>query len=76
METTNNRHPLQVLLEQFKLKQMSILEEMAQLSRVAQERQEGPDEQAYRILDARQKAWKEAIAAVEATIASIESLHV
>ena len=70
METTNNRHPLQVLLEQFKLKQMDILEEMAQMSRVAQEGQERPDEQAYRILEARLNAWKEAIAAVESALAT------
>lgn len=71
MEITNNRHPLQVLLEQFKVKQMAILEEMAQMSRGTQAGQEGPDEQAYRILEARLNAWKEAIAAVETTIASI-----
>jgi len=75
MKTTNNRHPLQVLLEQFKLKQMTILEEMAQMSRGAHEGQEGTDEQAYKILDARQKAWKEAITAVEAAMTSGESLR-
>jgi len=75
METTKNKHPLQVLLERFKAKQLVILEEMSQMSRAAQEGQGWLDEQAYKILDARLKAWKEAIAAVEATMASGESLR-
>lgn len=75
MEAIKNRHPLQVLLEQFRSKQMAILEEMAQISQDAQEGQE-LDVREYKILEARLKAWKEAIVAVEATMASVESLHV
>ncbi|HAS40904.1 MAG TPA: hypothetical protein DCS93_10510 [Microscillaceae bacterium] len=59
--------PLQKLLAQFKLKQATILEEMAQMARDAQEGQ-GLEVQAYKVLDARLKAWKEAIAAVEAAL--------
>ena len=67
-------HPLQLLLERFRAKQAIILEEMSQMSRATQEGRE-LDEQAYKILNAKQKAWKEAIAAVEAAMTSGESLR-
>lgn len=61
-------HPLQVLLAQFRLKHLTLLQEMSQISQNTQTDNDF-DVLEYRVLTAKAEIWKEAASAIEAALA-------